>query len=230
MLKCDALTLQQGDFTLTADWSLEAGARLALIGPSGAGKSTLLAGLAGFLEPTQGRVLWNDQDLRGVAPGKRPMATLFQDGNLFPHLTIGQNVGLGLRPDLRLKPEDHARITQALHRVGLDGMASRKPAQLSGGQQSRAALARVLVMGRPVVLLDEPFAALGPALRAEMLDLVDDVVGETGATLIMVSHAPEDAKRIAGLVSVVADGVASVPAPTAEVFANPPEVLRDYLG
>jgi len=230
MLRCDALTLRQGDFTLTADWSLEAGAKLSLIGPSGAGKSTLLAALAGFLDPAEGRVLWNDQDLRGVAPGKRPMATLFQDGNLFPHLTIGQNVGLGLRPDLKLKPDDRNRVTQALSRVGLEGMADRKPATLSGGQQSRAALARVLVMARPVLLLDEPFAALGPALRAEMLDLVAEVTDEADATLIMVSHAPEDAKRIAGLLSVVADGAASEPVATAELFANPPRVLRDYLG
>ncbi|WP_407491849.1 ATP-binding cassette domain-containing protein [Pseudooceanicola sp. MF1-13] len=230
MLRCEDLTLRQGDFTLTADWTLDRGARLALIGPSGAGKSTLLAALAGFLDPAGGRVTWDNQDLRGVPPGKRPMATLFQDGNLFPHLTIGQNVGLGLRPDLRLTDKDRSRVDEALSRVGLDGLSARKPATLSGGQQSRAALARVLVMARPVLLLDEPFAALGPALRAEMLDLVAEVVKEASATLIMVSHAPEDAKRIAGLVSVVADGEAAQPIGTAQIFATPPASLRDYLG
>lgn len=230
MLTLEALTLRQGDFTLTADWRLDQGARLALIGPSGAGKSTLLAGIAGFVTPDRGRVLWDGQDITGAAPGKRPVAMLFQDGNLFPHLSLARNVGLGLRPDLKLSASDRDRVAQALARVGLDGMADRKPGSLSGGQQSRAALARVLVMNRPLLLLDEPFAALGPAMRAEMLELVAQMTEETGATLIMVSHDPDDARRIAGLTSVVADGAASVPTETGALFEAPPEALRDYLG
>lgn len=230
MLTLEDLRLRQGEFTLRAGWSLETGARLALIGPSGAGKSTLLAAIAGFLPPEDGAVLWQGRDLTGMAPGKRPVAMLFQDGNLFPHLSIARNVGLGLRPDLRLGQEDRDRVQTALTRVGLSGMEERKPGQLSGGQQSRAALARVLVMRRPLLLLDEPFSALGPALRAEMLDLVAEVVAETGTTLIMVSHAPEDAKRIATVTSVVAAGCVAAPVETGPLFDNPPEVLRDYLG
>lgn len=229
MLELDGLALRQGDFTLRADWPLEEGSRLALIGPSGAGKSTLLAGIAGFLAPQQGRVLWQGRDMAGLAPGKRPVAMLFQDGNLFPHLTVSRNVSLGIGPG-RLSASDQARVNTALDRVGLGGLGGRHPAELSGGQQGRVALARVLVMRRPVLLLDEPFSALGPALRAEMLDLVRGLCHDTGATLIMVSHAPEDTMRIAGLTSVVADGVAGVPVGTAELFADPPEVLRDYLG
>ena len=230
MLTLEGLTLTQGDFTLAADWSLREGARLALIGPSGAGKSTLLSAIAGFLAPAAGRVLWQGRDLTGNAPGKRPVAMLFQDGNLFPHLTVAQNVGLGLRPDLRLTAADRSAVDDSLARVGLSGLGARKPGSLSGGQQSRAALARVLAMKRPLLLLDEPFSALGPALRREMLDLVATLCDETGATLIMVSHDPEDAQRIAGLTSVVAEGQAAAPVETAGLFADPTPALRAYLG
>ena len=230
MLRLEHLTLTQGGFALSADLSVATGSKLALIGPSGAGKSTLLNLIAGFSAPDQGRVLWQDTDLTDLPPGQRPVSILFQDNNHFPHLTIAQNVGLGLRPDLKLSEDEQRQVREALHHVGLSGMEGRKPGTLSGGQQSRAALARVLVQKRPLVLLDEPFAALGPALKVEMLQLVDQVVQETGGTLIMVSHQPEDAKAIASHVSVVAEGTVTAPIATDQLFANPPQALRDYLG
>lgn len=230
MLTLETLVLQQDDFRLTADWSVQPGERVALIGPSGAGKSTLLMALAGFFAPAQGRVLWQGRDLAEIAPGDRPLTILFQDQNLFPHLTLAQNLGLGLSPTLRLTAEQKAQIETALARVGLAGMDARKPGQLSGGQQGRAALARALLRARPVLLLDEPFAALGPALKAEMLDLLDEVAVATGAVVLMVTHDPHDAKRFAGKTVLVADGVAQPPLPTAELFAKPPQALSDYLG
>ncbi len=230
MLTVENLTIRQDDFALRADFSINSGARVAVIGPSGAGKSTLLALLAGFLDPEQGRVLWEGQEITSAAPGDRPFAMLFQDNNLFPHLTLAQNVGLGIRPDLRLSTEQKTRVAQALVRVGLPDMQGRKPAQLSGGQQSRAALARILVMDKPMVLLDEPFAALGPALKTEMLDLLAEVLDETGAGLLMVSHDPQDARRIAPMTILVAEAQAHAPAPTAELLDNPPPALRAYLG
>lgn len=230
MLTLEKLLLVQDDFRLSADWSLPAGARAAVIGPSGAGKSTFLMALAGFLQPTSGRILWQGRDLAQVAPGDRPLSILFQDQNLFPHLTVAQNLGLGLRPDLRLNPAQLWQVAGVLDRVGLGGMGARKPAQLSGGQLGRAALARVLLRARPMLLLDEPFAALGPALKAEMLDLLAEVAGETGATVLMVTHDPADARRFAELSVLVADGVAAAPVPTAVLFADPPPALRAYLG
>ena len=230
MLKLDQLTLQQEGFALTADLTVEAGSKLALIGPSGAGKSTLLNLISGFLAPSGGRVIWDGADLTGMTPGARPVSILFQDNNHFPHLSIAQNVGLGLHPNLKLTAAERQQVDEALAHVGLSGLEHRKPATLSGGQQSRAALARVLVQKRPLVLLDEPFAALGPALKAEMLGLVDQVLAETGATLIMVSHQPEDARAIASHVSVVAEGTVTAPMETEQLFANPPQALRDYLG
>ncbi len=230
MLKLDRTRIKNGGFTLTADLQIPRGARVAVIGPSGAGKSTLIEAIAGFLPLTSGRVLWEGEDLTDRLPGKRPVAMLFQDGNLFPHLTAAQNVGLGLNPNLRLSDAEHARVQEALTRVGLKGMDSRKPAALSGGQQSRVALARVLVQARDILLLDEPFAALGPALKTEMLDLVSELATETGATLLMVSHDPGDARRIAEQVILVAEGAAHAPQATAELLDNPPPALKAYLG
>lgn len=230
MLTCKALELRQGPFRLRADLAFAPGKVTALIGPSGAGKSTLLAALAGFLEPVSGAVFWQEQDLKGVKPGARPMSVLFQDNNLFPHLTTGQNVGLALRPNLRLSGQEKAQVSKVLDQVGLGGLEDRKPAALSGGQQSRAALARVLLADRAVVLLDEPFAALGPGLKDEILDLVQAKLVASGHTLIMVTHDPEDAKRIADQVVLVTDGIAARPVDTSLLFSNPPAALVEYLG
>jgi thiamine transport system ATP-binding protein len=230
MLKLESLILRQDDFQLTADWQVAPGERVAVIGPSGAGKSTLLMAIAGFFAAASGRILWQGQDLAGVAPGDRPVSMLFQDQNLFPHLTLAQNLGLGLNPSLRLAPAQAQAVEAALTRVGLDGMGARKPAQLSGGQQGRAALARALLRARPLILLDEPFAALGPALKTEMLELLAEVATATGAAVLMVTHDPEDAQRFADQTVLVADGVAHPPVRTATLFAQPPEALRAYLG
>ncbi len=230
MLKLDTCTISNGAFHLQADLSVDAGNSVAVIGPSGAGKSTLLEAITGFREISAGHICWKQQDLTKLAPGKRPIAMLFQDGNLFPHLTAEQNVALGLRPSGKLSQTEQDQVQAALERVGLAGMGARMPAELSGGQQSRVALARVLVQHRDLLLLDEPFAALGPALKAEMLDLVAELAAETGTTLLMVSHDPQDARRITRKAILVADGIAHPPAETHELLDNPPPALRQYLG
>ncbi|MFV1529195.1 MULTISPECIES: ATP-binding cassette domain-containing protein [unclassified Phaeobacter] len=230
MLKLDHCKMDNGGFIVRADLSVAAGERVAVIGPSGAGKTTLIEAIAGFVPIISGGLSWQGRALTDVRPGARPIAMLFQDGNLFPHLSVAQNVALGIRPNLRLSREEQDRVRAAIARVGLAGMEERKPAALSGGQQSRVALGRVLVQGRDLLLLDEPFAALGPALKAEMLDLVAELAQETGATVLMVSHDPADARRIADQVILVADGVAHPPMATAELLDNPPPVLKAYLG
>ncbi|KIC27771.1 thiamine ABC transporter ATP-binding protein [Leisingera sp. ANG-M6] len=230
MLRLESCRIMNGDYAVEADLEIAPGACVAVIGPSGAGKSTLVEAVAGFLPVTRGRILWRGADLTRQAPGKRPVAMLFQDGNLFPHLTVAQNVALGLHANLRLSAAEWSRVDAALERVGLGGMGTRKPAALSGGQQSRVALARVLVQGRDILLLDEPFAALGPALKAEMLDLVAELARESGATVLMVSHDPNDARRIADQVVLVAEGRAHEPQATAELLNNPPPALKAYLG
>ncbi len=230
MLSLNNLKIAQGSFELNANFDVPTGKKLAIIGPSGSGKSTLVGALCGFIDVIEGRLLNDGQDITNAAPDARDMAMLFQDNNLFPHLTVAQNVGLGVRPVLRLKRDELDRVTAALYRVGLGDLGGRKPADLSGGQQSRAALARALVQSKAWMVLDEPFAALGPALRAEMLDLVGQVSEETGAGVLMVTHAPEDARRLADGVIFVADGVAHAPQATGELLDNPPPALKAYLG
>ncbi len=230
MLVLDDLVLQRGEFSLAADWSLEEGRRLALIGPSGAGKSTLLDAIAGFLAPLRGRILWRGQDITALPPAARPMTILFQDHNLLPHLDVFANVAIGLDPRLKLTDEERRKVRAVLARVGLAGLENRRPEALSGGQRSRVALARALARERPLLLLDEPFAALGPALRAEMLDLVNETAAESGATVLLVTHQPEDARRLGDLASVVAEGRAAPPMPVERLLAAPPAALARYLG
>ena len=114
MLKLEHIRIDNGGFILTADFAIPPGARVAVIGPSGAGKTTLIEAVAGYLPLSCGRILWGESDISDQLPGKRPVAMLFQDGNLFPHLTAAQNVGLGLQPNLRLSDSEHARVAQAL--------------------------------------------------------------------------------------------------------------------
>jgi thiamine transport system ATP-binding protein len=226
----DNLLFREGAFTLRAHWQLEAQARVALIGPSGAGKSTLLALIGGFLQPHSGRLLWRGADITATTPSQRPVATLFQEGNLFPHLTAYENAALAVNTRLKLSAVEKRRVLEALERVGLAGFEARKPAQLSGGQASRAALARALCQDKPLLLLDEPFAALGPAMRGEMLDLLTEIASEHRRAVLMVSHDPSDALRFAQAVSLVAQGVAAPPEETKALFAKPPAALSAYLG
>lgn len=230
MLRLEAVEIEVDGWRLAADLALEAGSATAVIGPSGAGKSTLLAAIAGFLDPAAGRVLWDGRDLTPLAPAERPVTLLFQEHNLFAHLSATQNVGLGLRPDLRLGRAGWDQVEAALAAVGLGGMGRRRPAELSGGERQRAALARALLRDRPVLLLDEPFVALGPGLRAEMLDLVARIRAEQGATLVMVTHQPADARRIAPRTVLVSGGRAHPPAETAALLDAPPPELAAYLG
>ncbi len=230
MLTLSGVKITQGDFRLEASIGFQPGQVIALIGPSGAGKSTLMSVLSGFFDASAGEVLWDGKRIDHLPPDRRPVSMLFQDNNLFPHLTVEQNVGLALRPSLRFNSEEKRKITSALERVGLHGKGDRRPAELSGGQQSRAALARLLLQNKPIVLLDEPFAALGPGLKREMLCLVRDSVLTSSGVVIMVTHDPEDARFAADQIALVDEGFVHHPQPTADVLNAPPEVLRRYMG
>ena len=230
MLRFDSCEIENGAFRLAADLEVSTGKIVAVIGPSGGGKTTLVEAVAGFLPLRGGNISLENNEISNLDPGKRPVAMLFQDGNLFPHLTAAQNVGLGISPALKWPPGAAERVDDALIKVGLQGMGGRKPAALSGGQRARVALARLMVQDREIFLLDEPFAALGPALKSDMLDLVAKLAKDSGATVLMVSHDPGDAKQIADEVLLVADGKAHPPVATDRLFADPPEALREYLG
>ncbi|MFB5173675.1 thiamine ABC transporter ATP-binding protein ThiQ [Erwinia amylovora] len=206
MLSLTNLTYLYHLLPMRFTFSARAGERLAILGPSGAGKSTLLSLIAGFLAAKSGDLWLNGGDHRATAPAQRPVSMLFQENNLFPHLTVAQNIGLGLHPGLKLNHQQKHQLQDIAQRVGLTEQLSRLPHQLSGGQRQRAALARCLVRQQPILLLDEPFSALDPALRQEMLQLVDEVCGERDITLLMVSHSIEDAARISARSLLIVDG------------------------
>ena len=185
---------------------INAGERVAVLGPSGAGKSTLLSLIAGFLTPASGQIMLHGNDHTATAPAQRPVSMLFQENNLFNHLTVRQNIGLGLNPGLKLSAAQQERLATIASQMAISDLLDRLPAQLSGGQRQRAALARCLLRDQPILLLDEPFSALDPALRGEMLQLLDQVCAEQNLTLLMVSHNLDDAARIATRTLLVADG------------------------
>lgn len=185
---------------------VSAGERIAILGPSGAGKSTLLALIAGFLMADKGTVMLDGINHTNTPPSKRPVSMLFQENNLFSHLSIEQNLGLGLDAGLRLNRIQKQRLHEIAQRVGIIDCLPRLPYQLSGGQRQRAALARCLLRHQPILLLDEPFSALDPALRGEMLQLLEQVCSEQNLTLLMVSHNLDDAARIASRTLLIADG------------------------
>ncbi|AHB71797.1 thiamine ABC transporter ATP-binding protein ThiQ [Cronobacter malonaticus] len=194
--------------------------RVAVLGPSGAGKSTLLNLIAGFLAPASGSLIINGADHTRTPPSKRPVSMLFQENNLFNHLTVRQNIALGLSPGLRLNAQQKRQVEAIADNMAIGDLLERLPGALSGGQRQRAALARCLVRKRPVLLLDEPFSALDPALRQEMLTLLEKLCEEEGTTLLMVSHSVEDAARIAARSLVVVEGRIVWDGPTAQLLSG----------
>ncbi|MFI3310326.1 thiamine ABC transporter ATP-binding protein ThiQ [Ewingella allii] len=206
MLTLNKLTYLYEHLPMRFDLQIEAGERVAILGPSGAGKSTLLSLTAGFLAATSGKILLNGQDHSQTPPAKRPVSMLFQENNLFSHLTVRQNMGLGLHPGLKLTAAQLQELLEIARQVGLEDCLDRLPSQLSGGQRQRVALARCLLRSQPILLLDEPFSALDPALRSEMLNLLDKVCSERSLTLLMVSHNLDDAVRVAQRTLLIVDG------------------------
>ena len=206
MLTLEKLTYLYEHLPMRFDLRIQPGERVAVLGPSGAGKSTLLSLIAGFLPAASGRLLLNGEDHTATPPAKRPVSMLFQENNLFSHLTVAQNIGLGLNPGLKLNAAQQKKMHAIAHQMGIDNLMARLPGELSGGQRQRVALARCLVREQPILLLDEPFSALDPALRQEMLTLVSSSCQQQKMTLLMVSHSVEDAARIATRSVVVADG------------------------
>ena len=165
ILELKKVVFRYEQMAMQFDLEVNAGEILAIIGPSGAGKSSLLALVGGFERPESGAIIINGADVTLLPPSARPVDSVFQDHNLFAHLDVATNTGLGLRPNGRFSSADRLKIESALTRVGLAGFERRLPGELSGGERQRVALARCVLRAKPLLMLDEPFAALGPALR-----------------------------------------------------------------
>ena len=211
--------------------TFEAGSFTGLIGPSGSGKTTLINLIAGFEEPASGHISFDGIDAVGTEPADRPVTMVFQDNNLFSHLNVFTNIALGVSASLDLSGDDRALIATSMEETGLSGLDQRLPRELSGGQRQRVAIARALVRDRPVLLLDEPFAALGPALRRDMLRLVSNIHKQRKMTVILVSHDPADVKFAATHAAFLDAGRVIANRPVDALFsASDIPGLQGYLG
>jgi putative spermidine/putrescine transport system ATP-binding protein len=213
------------------DLEIAAGEFFTLLGPSGSGKTTTLRLIAGFERPDGGRIELQGRDVTGVAPYERDVNTVFQDYALFPHMTVADNVGYGLRVKGVRKAERRARVDEALQLVRLPDVGKRKPVQLSGGQRQRIALARSLVNRPRVLLLDEPLGALDLKLRQEMQIELKRIQQEVGLTFVYVTHDQEEALTMSDRLAVFNRGrIEQVGAP-AEVYERPAtEFVAGFVG
>ncbi|KQZ15690.1 ABC transporter ATP-binding protein [Mesorhizobium sp. Root554] len=217
------VTKKFGDFIAVNDLSLAIFERefFALLGASGCGKSTLLRMLAGFEEPTSGRILLDGQDLRGIPPYRRPVNMMFQSYALFPHMTVEKNIAFGLKQEGMPAAEIDKRVAEMLRLVKLEQFAKRKPHQLSGGQRQRVALARSVAKRPKVLLLDEPLGALDKKLREETQFELMDLQQELGLTFVVVTHDQEEAMTMADRIAIMDKGQVMQVATPAEVYEAP---------
>ena len=228
MLKLN-FSFEENYLAISANLSLESDKIYAIIGPSGAGKSTFLNLIAGFSEISSGSILWNEQEISDLPPSKRNISILFQDNNLFPHLSVWRNLALAVSHWPKISNDDEAKLHSVISEVGIRGLENRKPSQLSGGQQSRVALARVLLQKNKILLLDEPFAALGPSLKDQMLELIEKIARSRGLLVLMVTHDPADANKIASQTIVVKNNKVHPPLNTNKALDPINGPLADYL-
>jgi len=212
-------------------FSVAKGAILGLLGPSGCGKTTTLRLIAGFETPDSGELLIKGQDISGKRPYERNVGLLFQDYALFPHMTVAENISYGLRFRGVNSRDSKARTEEMLGLVKLSGYASRRPSQLSGGEQQRIALARALAINPQLVLLDEPLSALDAKLRQELRTEIKDILTRVGATTIIVTHDQEEAFGIAERVIVMNRGVIAQEGSPAEIYLSPNNrFVAEFIG
>nr|WP_281379038.1 ABC transporter ATP-binding protein [Chthonobacter rhizosphaerae] len=200
---------------------LPAGTLTTLVGPSGCGKSTVLRLIAGLAEPDAGRILIGGQPMAGIPPERRGAVLMGQDHRLFPHMSVAENVGFGLRMRGVDPAVIRSKVADMLDLVQLPGLESRRPSELSGGQAQRVALARALVVEPAVLLLDEPLSDLDPELRLDMRDLIRRAQHQTGITTLFVTHDREEAVAVADRTAVMLAGELARHGRPADVFERP---------
>ncbi|CUH80682.1 ABC transporter ATP-binding protein [Tropicibacter naphthalenivorans] len=208
----------------------ESGQLVTLLGPSGCGKSTTLRCLAGFLEANGGEITVDGESILGVPANRRGFGVVFQNYALFPHMTVAENIGYGLKIQKLPKAEIDTRVHDAMKLVRLDGLATRLPREISGGQQQRVALARALVL-KPKLLLDEPLANLDARLRDEVRWLIRDLQQQSGITAFYVTHDQSEAMAMSNMVAVMKAGRVAQFATPREIYQKPTErYVADFTG
>src|SRR5215212_6396741 len=233
LVSFDQVTKRFGDFTAVDGLSLDIHERefFALLGPSGCGKTTLLRMLAGFEEPSAGRIALDGRDLVDAPPYRRPVNMMFQSYALFPHMTVAGNVAFGLKQDRLPKPEIAARVAEMLRLVQMEPFADRRPDQLSGGQRQRVALARALAKRPKVLLLDEPLAALDKKLREETQFELMDLQVRLGTIFIVVTHDQEEAMTMADRIAVMDRGKLVQVGTPGEIYEQPrTRFIAEFVG
>jgi putative spermidine/putrescine transport system ATP-binding protein len=212
-----------GDVTAVdgVDLQVREGEFFSMLGPSGSGKTTCLRMIAGFEQPTEGRILLGGTDVSGLPPYQRDVNTVFQDYALFPHMTVAQNVSYGLMIRKVSKADRTARVNQALEMVRLGEFGDRKPGQLSGGQRQRVALARATVVEPKALLLDEPLGALDLKLRQEMQVELKELQRAIGITFIFVTHDQEEALTLSDRIAVFNEGRIEQLGTPQEIYERP---------
>ena len=228
MLKLN-FSLKESYLTISTNISLEPDKIYAVVGPSGAGKSTFLNLISGFASISSGSIIWNGQEISNLPPAKRSVSILFQDNNLFPHLSVWRNLALAVTHWPKISRDNEEKLKAVMSEVGILGLENRKPSQLSGGQQSRVALARVLLQKNKILLLDEPFSALGPSLKDQMLELIKKIAKNKKLLVLMVTHEPADAKKVASQTLVVKNKKVHPPLSTEKALDPINGPLADYL-
>ena len=228
MLKLN-FSLKESYLTISTNISLEPDKIYAVVGPSGAGKSTFLNLISGFASISSGSIILNGQEISNLPPAKRSVSILFQDNNLFPHLSVWRNLALAVTHWPKISRDNEEKLKAVMSEVGILGLENRKPSQLSGGQQSRVALARVLLQKNKILLLDEPFSALGPSLKDQMLELIKKIAKNKKLLVLMVTHEPADAKKVASQTLVVKDKKVHPPLSTEKALDPINGPLADYL-
>jgi ABC-type Fe3+/spermidine/putrescine transport system ATPase subunit len=208
-----------------------AGEFLSLLGPSGCGKTTTLRMIAGFVEPDGGRILHRGRDITGLPPYRRDVGLVFQSYALFPHLTVADNVGFGLRMRRTARAVTRERVQWALELVRLTGLEARRPHELSGGQQQRVAVARVLAAGASLLLFDEPFSNLDAKLRKDMQLELRDLQQRLGLAAVHVTHDQEEAMTMSDRLVIMHAGRMEQTGPPAEVYRTPRSAfVAEFMG